>query len=467
MKNKEKNTEKNAPLSKNAKRTLIIVTASVLALALVGILLASILGNTSQKVKSPVLKYEKTMLPLSFYNLMLTRTKANLARSGYDVTSMDFWNAESVVAGKTNKEYYTEKTLDTCKLYLLSAYLFDKEGLTLPDSYYATIDEEINDCIEIGYIGGGSKEKFDEILSNYGFNSDEYRDALIIKGKAEYLQEYIFGTDGSKIGEELKNEYYNKYYYRFKQILVANYYYTYELDDYGCEVYFMSDMSKPLYDTENGVVGFGEDKDYLRDKYGEKIYFEADSDGNPMLDKPLYDKENGVRQPICDDSGNPIKNPYTEEEMKERYTTAQAIAARVGVGNFAAFEAEMSKLNDAASGAAQNPDGYYLTDISGDGYYGYDYLNKILSSLKSMSVGENAIVESSEGYHIVMRYSLDSGAYSDSDKSAWFENFIPTIMTEVFREKYKDILNNIEVIEENLKLAEPITIAGINYDYWK
>ena len=40
-------------------------------------------------------------------------------------------------------------------------------------------------------------------------------------------------------------------------------------------------------------------------------------------------------------------------------------------------------------------------------------------------------------------------------------------MTEVFKNKYSDILENIEIIEENLAKAESIKIAGINYDYWR
>jgi hypothetical protein len=66
-----------------------------------------------------------------------------------------------------------------------------------------------------------------------------------------------------------------------------------------------------------------------------------------------------------------------------------------------------------------------------------------------------------------MKYALDTGAFSDSDKSVWFDNFTATIMTEVFKEKYKDILENMEIIEENLAKCESIKFIGINFDYWK
>ena len=467
MKNKEQSIKKpQGEGNKRTRRALVITTAIILAVAIIFTAVAVIIGINQNKVKDPVLEYKGARLPLTFYSLMLSRTKGSLSRNGYNVNSIAFWESESRVAGKTNAEYYTERTLETCKLYLLSVYLFDKEGLKLPDEYYASIDAEIADYIDLGYIGGGSEEKFNQILAPYGVDIESYREALIIKGKAEYFQEYLFGSGASKISDELKKEYYEKYYHRFKQILVSKYYYEYETDELGYEIYFSKDLSKPLYDSKSGVVAFDEDGMYLRDKYDEKIYFEKDEDGNPILDKPLYDKENGVRQPITED-GVAKKVYYTEAEMQERYRKAQEIMNSVSNGNFAAFEGEMEKFNDASDSAEQNPDGYYLSALASSGYYEADYLNKILSRLGTMTAGERAIVESDEGYHVVMKYPLDSGAFSDSDKAVWFDNFTATIMTEVFKEKYRDILDNMTVIEENLAKCESIKFIGINFDYWK
>lgn len=466
MKNKEQIIPQGAGSNKKTRKALIIITASVLAVAIALTAIAVIIGINQNKVKDPVLEYKGSKLSLAFYSLMLSRTKGGLARSGYDVRSIAFWESESPVPGKTNAEYYTERTLETCKLYLLSVYLFDSEGLTLPDEYYASIDSEIADYIDLGYVGDGSEEKFNQILAPYGVDIESYREALIIKGKAEYFQEYLFGSGGSKISDELKKEYYEKYYHRFKQILVSKYYYEYEKDAFGCEIYFSGDSAKPLYDTKNGVVGFDKDQMYIRDEYQEKIYFEKDENGEAILDKPLYDKENGVRHPVMVD-GVAQKVYYTEAQMAERYALAQEIMNSVSRDNFAAFESEMEKFNDASDSAEQNPDGYYLSALASSGYYEADYLNKILSRLGTMTAGERAIVESDEGYHVVMKYPLDSGAFSDSDKAVWFDNFTATIMTEVFKEKYRDILDNMTVIEENLAKCESIKFIGINFDYWK
>ncbi len=458
MKNNNKNTKNNAVPNKKSRKALIITTSIILVVALICIVIATVMGLGGNKVNDPVLEYKGTKLPLAFYNLMLSKTKGNLSRAGYDVTSIKFWDSESPVSGMTNAEYYTERTMQTCKLYLLSLYIFEKEGYELPKSYYDSVDQEIADLIDIGYIGGGSEERLNQILAIYGVDIESYREALIIKGKAEYVQTQIFGSNGSKIGDELKEEYYEKYYHRFKQIFVANFYYTYETDEYGYEVYFTPDLSKPLYDMENGVLGFDDEGDYLRDKYNQKIYFEADDQGKPILDKPLYDKENGERNPT-------EKCYYTDAQMQERYAMAQNIAGSISPENYAAFEAEMEKFNDAADSAEQNPDGYYLSDIASYGYYGY--MGNILSALKDMDEGDCDIVKSDEGYHIVMKYELDDSAYSDSDKSVWFDNFTATIMTDVFKERYSDILENIVINEENLAKAESIKIAGINFDYWK
>lgn len=463
MENKEKISN---PHNWNSRRLLIVATVVILALAIICTTIAAIIVMNQRRVEDPVLEYKGSKLPLTFFSLMLSRTKGNLSRNGYNVNSIAYWESESRVPGKTNAEYYTERTLETCKLYLLSVYLFDKEGLKLPEEYYDSIDAEIADYIDLGYIGGGSEEKFNQILAPYGVDAKSYREALIIKGKAEYFQEYLFGSGGSKIGDDLKEEYYEKYYHRFKQILISKYYYKYETDEFGCEIYFSGDSATPIYDTKNGAVSFDADGKYLRDQYGEKIYFEKDENGNAISNKPLYDKENGVRHPI-QENGVAKKFYYSEEEMRERYSKAQELMNSVSAGNFAAFEAEMEKFNDAKDSAQQNQDGYYLSSLASGGYYEYDYLNKILVQLDKMKIGDKAIVESDDGYHIVMKYSLDDGAFSDDDKSVWFDNFTATIMTEVFKEKYRDILEGIEINEENLALAESIKFIGINYDYWK
>lgn len=448
------------------RRALIVTTAIILAVVIV-LAAVAVVHFTQNRVVDPVLEYKDAKLSLAFYSLMLSKTKGNLARAGYEVTKVKFWEAESTVKGKTNAEYYTERTMETCKLYLLSAYLFDKEGLKLPESYYAEIDQEIEDCISLGYIGGGSEEKFNEILMRYGFTVDDYREALILKSKAEYLQTYLFGSGGSKISDELKEEYYENYYYRFKQIFVAKYYYTYEVDEFGYEMYFSGESNTPLYDQENGKVAFDENNKYLRDKYGEVIYFEVDENGEPIEEKPLYDTENGVKHPVRDEDGVALKHYYTDAEIAEKYQNAMNIMSSVNKGNFATFEAQMEKFNDAADSAAQYSDGYYLSSVTSNGYGDYAYLNDILAKLIEMEVGELDIVESSEGYHIVMKYELDAGAFADDDKSVWFDNFTATVMTNIFKTKYSDILENIEINEENLAKAESIIVIGTNYDYWK
>ena len=93
MNNTEQNVKPQKGIDARSRRALIVTTAIILALALACTTVAVIIGINQNKVVDPVLEYENAKLPLTFYSLMLSKTKASLARNGYEVTSMKFWNA--------------------------------------------------------------------------------------------------------------------------------------------------------------------------------------------------------------------------------------------------------------------------------------------------------------------------------------------------------------------------------------
>lgn len=440
-----------------AKKIAIILISAFLAVCIaVGAAIAVVVYRNKTQVIDPILELEDgTKIPLSFYELMLSRTKASIARELGSEDLDEFFASESVVKGKTNEEYYNEMVLESCKYYLVALSLFKSEKVELPQSYYDTIDQDIQDCIDIGYIAG-SEEKLNEILSEFGVDISSYREAYIINSKYEYLHTHLYGEDGSKIADLVKNDFMKEHYHRFRQILIPSYYYEYEVDENGDNMYFDPATGDPLYDTENGEYIMGDDGNYLRDRYGVKIAF--DDDGNI-----LYDKEGGVLKTVSDSV-----EYYTKEELEAQKQKAEEIKNSISPENFSAFEAKAEALAVDVYNVDAAITDYFVSDIDRATYTGeYEYMDKIYSAVSGMDDGDIEVVETEYGYHVIMKYEMPDGAYGESDYSIWFENFNTALITNIFNAKCESLLSGVKLNEENFSKARSIKDIGINYDYWK
>ena len=332
--------------------------------------------------------------------------------------------------------------------------LFDREGKELTDAELASIDEEISFYIE--YDGKGEEEKLDAILSKYGADVEQLREIYVIEAKYRKLMARLYGVDGSQIADTVKQEYYEQNYYRFKQILVSNFYYEYQKDLYGLTIYFDPETSKPIYDTQNGSVKYDAFGARLKDEFGVEIYFGSDG-------QPLYNTQRGYPSPTLDDNGEAIVYKYSDAEMAERELLAENLMNSLTEGNFAAFEAEMPEWEIYSGADAYYADGYYLSRIESDGYG--KYMLDILSSLEGMDVGDIKCIESEYGYHIVMKYELDEGKFGDGEYAEWFEGFNTALQNKLFLDKCKSIFEKIDLNDENLEKARSITEIGTNYNY--
>lgn len=427
----------------------------IMAFALVAVILCATLAGCANTVKDPILESGKQQISLAFYEFMLSRMKGELARDKNDVSAQsDFWSQSVTSTGQTREQYYNALVLEQCKNYLAAAMLFDEEGLTLSDAELAEIDEEIAFYVE--YDGKKSEEKLDAILSKYGADTDELRSIYIIEAKYRKLMTRLYGTDGSQISDTVKEEYYEQNYYRFKQILVSNFYYEYQKDELDNVIYFDPETSKPIYDTKNGEVHYDDDGERVVDSFGVVIYF--DEQGNV-----LYDTEKGYPTPILDENGEAIVYKYTDAEMAERYACVLGLMNKLQKGNYAAFEAEMPKWEIYSGADDYYPDGYYLSRIESDGYG--QYMLDILSSLEDMDNGDIGYIESEHGYHIVMKYALDEGKFGDGEYAEWFASFNESLQNKLFLDRCGKIYQNITVNEENLKKARSIVQIGTNYNY--
>lgn len=449
----EENTKK--PMS--AKKIAIIAVCAVLAVCIaVGATIAIAVSQKKKEVINPILELEDgTKIPLSFYELMLSRTKASIAREMGSEKLSEFFASESVVKGKTNEEYYNEMVLESCKYYLVALSLFESERVELPQSYYDTIDQDIQDCIDISYIAG-SEEKLNEILSGFGVDINTYRDAFIINAKYEYLHTHLYGEGGSKIAEHVKNGFMSEHYHRFRQILIPSYYYEYETDEMGDNMYFDPETGNPVYDTENGEYKMGDNGNYLRDRYGVKIAF--DKDGNI-----LYNKEKGVLKITSSTTRD-----YTTEELLLQKQKAESIKNSISPDNYSAFEAKAEELYIPVLEQGMSISDYFVSDIDRASYTGeYEYMETIYNTVSKMDEGDIEVVETKYGYHVIMKYDMIEGAYGESDYSIWFENFNTALITNLFNTKCESMLSGVKLNEENLAKAKSIKDIGINYDYWK
>ena len=453
----------------NKKSAAVKLCAAALALLTLTASFAACSKEEERETTSnatPVLSYKSgdksTEIPIFFYEFMLSRVRADLARNQMKVTDPDFWYSKVEGTGKTYEQYYNEYTLELCKTYLAAEILFEEEELSLPQSKLDEIEEDISFYIE--YDGKGDEETFNKTLLPYGVDAEALRRCYVIEAKYEYLLNYLYGG-GELIGNTVKEEYYQDNYVRFKQILFTKYKYEYELTEYKKEyglgeyvVYYDTETGKPLYDTENGKKKYDDEGYYIKDSDGQEMYF----DENGVV---LYDKVNGRPAVKTDENGNDVKREYTEEEKLTRLAAAEAIANEIKASDFKSFEAKLAEIYEEEMLYETFKDGYYFSNSDKIEYTKYPYINVILEKLETMEVGEIAVVETDEGYHVIMKYELDAEKYTDSEYEVFFESLSDEIINGLFKDKLSGILPQISVSEENLKGARSITRVGTNYNY--
>lgn len=435
------------------KKTILRIVCCLLAVVTLGL---SLTGCSSDKV----LTLSKQSISLNLYELYLSRQKGTLCTTYYYGSKAkydDFWQTTISTDGTTYNDYWTAYILQCVKSYLAALYMFEEEyKLTLPQSAIDEVDEKLAELVTGD--GDGSMAELNKILSNYGVNYNMLRESYIIEEKVSYLRDYLYGSSLSKVSDELKEQYYNENYVRFKQVFFANYYYIYLTDEDGTVIYYDSETEQPIYDKVNGERHFDENGKALSDENGNVIYFNADG-------TIAYDAENGIPAYTTDpDTGNYRTASYTADELAKLEAQANDMAEFTTPGDTKTFEGYIEKYSDDSESQSSNPDGYYFPI---NAQYSYQYIVDMIEQLCQMEVGEVRMVESDYGYHVIMKYELDEGAYEDSDKSVWFENeansFTDNVQQWLFTSRCEEYLDRIEVDEE---LLGQIDIAMVNPNYY-
>ena len=426
------------------KRIWIKLWTLMLALLLVA---GAAVGCSSGKALMTV---DGSALSVNLYELMLSVQKGNMAYMiNYwygDVNSEDFWGTVIDESSTTYDDYYTAAVYKKAQNLLGAVALFEEMGLTLPAATVEKIDADIDRLIE----EQGSKKELNTVLSAYNVNVDMYREYKRMEAKSSYLAETLYGTNGSKIGAMLKEQYLADHYVAFQQILIANYYYVFKTDKNGDVIYYTS-TGKVAYDTERGTPK-------LED--GAFVYYTEDG-------RIAYDTATGKPSPVLDETGTQKTEKYSKEEMLERADLAVELRDMAGDSE-AVFHSLRATYNDEAT--AEDGLCYLATNVD-YASINMGFMDEIADTLAELAVGEVAIVPSDYGYHIVRKYAVEAGAYADKKNAQWFTDsaygvydFMNNLENELFLERIADTVARIETDDE---LLASVTIKQVapNYNY--
>lgn len=427
------------------------------AIALICVL-AAVLAFASCSQGKKLMTLGRQAVTVNMYEFFLSRQKGLLCTPYYygsEALSGDFWDTTITPDGMTYNDYWTAHIIDSLKLYLIALYLFEEVyDLTLPKSAVEEVDTKLYELVD--YDADGSRTAFNAILAQYGVNYKMLRSIYLLEAKVNYLQVYLYGTDLSKVSDAVKEEYYQNNYVRFKQVFFPNYYYVYETDKDGNVIYYDPDSGTILYDSSTGIRKFDESGKALTDEDGKVIYYNEDG-------SIAYDKKNGVPAVTFDENGRYKTAQYGSNELKQIKKNAEEAAASVEPGDIDVFERLIEKYKTDAIGLEEidYPNGYYFRTNTP---YNYDYINAIVSKLSTMEVGEVGLVESDFGWHVVMKYELDTGAYDNEENAEWFEDFGSSVVDWLFRQKCADYLGDI-VFNEELTVGIDMKSVMPNYNY--
>jgi len=431
------------------------------ALSLLLSVLMIVLSFTScRSLGEPILTLDGTELSENVYMLFLSRLKGNLASAAnYSTEALkdSFWDMVVSNDGTTRDESYKSQILEECKFYLAALDLFDELRLKLPDSYIEEIDRNLADLVEGD--ANGSKTAFNSILAEYGANYDVLREAFLIEAKLSYLNEYLYGKGGSKIGAEVIEDYYQSKYVRFKHVFFYTYTPVYETDSDGNDIYYLDTYAKKVaYDT-SALKRRAADGSEAKDKNGDIIYETADG-------KIAYDKKNGSRAPLYDDNGYIVTRKFTEKELISVNDDATLImeALEGNEGNYTLFDSYVENYSED-EGSLKYTNGFYMTAESN-----YDS-PEVLEAVLEMENGEIRKIYSEYGIHIVMKYELDKNGYAKTENSDFFVSantgnfvFINELMSILLSERLSRAISAVKVNGESYD-AISIKNIGANFYY--
>ena len=432
---------------KHVNRTkLFRIVSLVLALVLCALPLCSCASSGQV-----LMTLGKTELTLNTYELLLSRMKGTLAYNGYEVDNDAFWDYIWSTDGATYEDYFNAEILAAAKDMLIRLYLFEEVyGLTLPQSYYDDIDVYMQDLLENDF--NNSKNAFNKAMAEYGINMEMLRENYVMEDKLEYLATYI----SARTGDSAREEYYQEHYVRFRQILFPMYEYIYETDENGDVIYYQEGTNYIAYDKENGSTMTATDGTIRCDEDGNPIYFLEDG-------SVAYDTVNGEPAAVdADVDGYIDSKALSDAEIANVKENANTLLNLIEAGDFSTFETYGAQYAGDDGVWDAYPNGIFLNSEQS---YSLAYLQELSDELKSAGVGDVILYESDNALHLVMKYELVEGAWSEKDNEDWFSTFEDEVVEAVLQAMIAEHADKIVINEDVLAKATGIKTIGANWNY--
>lgn len=204
-------------------KKIIRIAALVLAAVMMTLSLVSCsgMGTTVMELGGTVITENMIEFWLSRYKAQFVYYYGDAICQQYDLDNIEqFWPIKDESgSGKSYDEIMSEFIYENAETYLCALYLFDQYGLSLPKETEDEIDAYIDELCQEN--ASGSKSEFNSILETYGINRSQLRELYLIDEKVDYLQEYLFGVNGTLgVTKVDKDNYYRENYVRMRQICI-------------------------------------------------------------------------------------------------------------------------------------------------------------------------------------------------------------------------------------------------------
>lgn len=182
---------------------------SAVILAVLTVFTAAILSSCGGEAYA--VKYGSFRVTEGEYNYWLSTLKAQVLSTYNDGKSnSDFWDTE-YSDGRDYAEIFSERILQQIKSIPVILSLYDEYGLSLNDSVYDAIDEDIDE--KAYYVG--SMDEIDNELAEYGINVDVLREIYVTQAKMSMVRDHF-----SDLTQADLSEYFSKNYRAAKLIAI-------------------------------------------------------------------------------------------------------------------------------------------------------------------------------------------------------------------------------------------------------
>ena len=238
---------------KRIKRLAALFAALATAIASLTALASCGGENTPDDGTDPsaaVMTLGDNVIDVGTYRYLYSTYKARYLSKYSVADTAEFWRATRADS-TTNAAWMDSLIRDSVRMRLAAEYLFETDGLTLPDGMQDNIVDYVNDVKNERF--DGDDEKFAAALAEFGTDEEGFRASIAADEKMNALFERYFGSNGVRaVTDEERDEFYRENYVHFAQININDAYAYVEEDGSYVQNEDGSYESRALTEAEAG-----------------------------------------------------------------------------------------------------------------------------------------------------------------------------------------------------------------------